>query len=79
VVARHLYWETTRVRATNHGPPKSENPGFGRQGLLLSLVSLVGAGRFDGRDSRGRLLMRDRDDFRDFRICYPAGWRRQAT
>jgi hypothetical protein len=26
----------------------------------------VWAGRFDGRDSRGRLLMRDRDDFREF-------------
>ena len=23
--------------------------------------------------------MRDRDDFRDFRICYPAGWRRQVA
>jgi hypothetical protein len=50
-----------------------------RRHPFLASSLLVGAGRFDGHLSQGRLLMHDRHDFRDLRICHPAAWRRQAT
>jgi hypothetical protein len=48
-------------------------PGFGCRVFILSLVSSVGAGRFDGCHHRGRLLMRDPHENRGFRVGLPDG------
>jgi trans-aconitate methyltransferase len=70
---------TWRTRSAGFRLAREKRKDPSRHATGVSFSYSVGAGRFDGRDSQGRLLTRDQHDFRDFRICCPAAWRRQVT